>query len=60
MMIEDIRCGRMDHYKAYITEYQTDQFTLKYDPSKFFGTGNIMVDIILDKYITNLRTPGML
>jgi len=60
MMIDDLKCGRMDHYKSYITEYSTDQFTLKYDPSKFFGTGNIMVDIILDKYITNLRTPGML
>jgi hypothetical protein len=60
MMIEDLKCGRMDHYKAYITEYQTDQFSLKYDPSKFFGTGNILVDIILDKYVTNLRTPGLL
>jgi len=60
MMIDDLKCGRMDHYKSYITEYSTDQFTLKYDSSKFFGTGNIMVDIILDKYITNLRTPGML
>ena len=60
MMINDLKCGKMDHYKAYITDYETDQFKLKYDPSKFFGTGNILVDIILDKYITNLRTPGML
>jgi hypothetical protein len=60
MMINDLKCGKMDHYKAYITNYETDQFKLQYDPSKFFGTGNIMVDIILDKYITNLRTPGML
>jgi hypothetical protein len=60
MMIDDLRCGKMDHYKSYITEYQTDQFSLKYDPSKFFGTGNILVDIILDKYVTNLRTPGIL
>jgi len=60
LLINDIKCGKMDHYKAYITEYQTDQFRLKYDPSKFFGTGNILVDIILDKYITNLKTPGFL
>jgi hypothetical protein len=60
MMINDLKCGKMDHYKAYITNYETDQFKLQYDPSKFFGTGNIMVDIILDKYVTNLRTPGML
>jgi hypothetical protein len=60
LLVDDIKCGRMDHYKAYVTEYRTDQFSLKYDPSKFFGTGNILVDIILDKYITNLVTPGML
>lgn len=60
LLVDDIKCGRMDHYKAYVTEYRTDQFSLKYDPSKFFGTGNILVDIILDKYITNLIPPGML
>jgi hypothetical protein len=60
MLIDDLKCGRMDHYKSYVTEYETDQFKIKYDSSKFVGTGNIMVDIILDKYTTNLRTPGML
>jgi hypothetical protein len=60
MLIDDIKCGKIDHYKAYISEYQTDQFRLKYDPSKFFGTGNILVDIILNKYMTDLKTPGIL
>jgi hypothetical protein len=60
MLINDIKCGKMDHYKSYVSEYETDQFKLKYDSSKFFGTGNILVDIILDKYITDLRTPGIL
>lgn len=60
MLIDDIKCGKMDHYKAYVSEYETDQFKLKYDSSKFFGTGNILVDIILDKYVTDLRTPGIL
>ena len=60
MLINDIKCGKIDHYKAYISEYETDQFKLKYDSSKFFGTGNILVDIILDKYVTDLRTPGVL
>jgi hypothetical protein len=60
MMINDIKCGKMDHYKSYVSEYETDQFKLKYDSSKFFGTGNILVDIILDKYVTDLRTPGIL
>lgn len=60
MLINDIKCGKIDHYKSYISEYETDQFKIKYDSSKFFGTGNILVDIILDKYVTDLRTPGIL
>jgi len=60
MIIDDLKCGRMDHYKSYVSEYETDQFKIKYDSSKFAGTGNIMVDIILEKYTTNFRTPGML
>jgi hypothetical protein len=60
MLIDDIACGKMDHYKAYVSDYKTDQFSLKYNSSKFSGTGNILVDTILDKYITDLRTPGIL
>jgi len=60
MLIDDIACGKMDHYKAYVSDYKTDQFSLRYDPLKFLGTGNILVDIILNKYITDLRTPGIL
>jgi hypothetical protein len=60
MVIDDLKCGRMDHYKSYVTEYETDQFKIKYDSSKFVGTGNMLVDTVLNKYITNFRTPGML
>ena len=60
LLIDDIKCGKMEHYKTYISEYQTDQFRLKCDSSKFSGTGNILVDIIIDKYITNVKTPGFL
>jgi hypothetical protein len=59
-LIEDIKCGKMEHYTRYITRYQTDQFTVEYDPTKFFGTGNILVDTVLQKYITTLATPGIL
>ena len=60
MLINDISCGKIDHYKSYVLEYETDQFKLKYNPSKFTGTGNILVDIIIDKYKTNILTPGIL
>lgn len=59
-LIDDIKCGKMDHYTRYITRYQTDQFTVEYDPSKFFGTGNILVDTVLQKYITTMAQPGLL
>lgn len=60
MLIDDIKCGKMDHFKAYVDEYETDQFKIKYDKRKFSKTGNILVDIILDKYLNDLRTPGIL
>jgi len=60
MLIDDISCGKIDHYKSYVLEYETDQFRLKYNPSKFTGTGNILVDIIIDKYKTDILTPGIL
>ena len=60
MIIDDLKCGRMDHYKSYVNEYETDQFKIKYNSSKFSGTGNILVDTVLKKYTTDFRTPGML
>jgi hypothetical protein len=30
------------------------------DPLVLSGTGNILVDKILDKYVTNVKKPGML
>lgn len=59
-LIDDIKCGKLEHYKRYITRYQTDQFTVEYDPTKFFGTGNLLVDTVLQKYITTFATPGIL
>jgi hypothetical protein len=60
MLIEDLKCGRLDYHKRYITSYQTDQFRVQIDKSSLDGTGNILVDKILDKYITNFGTPGVL
>ena len=60
MLIEDIACGKLDYYKRYITSYSTDQFRLQFDKSILSGTGNILVDKILDKYITDYKRPGVL
>jgi hypothetical protein len=60
MLIDDIKCGRMEYHKRYILDYSTDQYKIKIDKSALDGTGNILVDRILEKYITNFGTPGVL
>jgi hypothetical protein len=60
MLIDDIKCGKMEYHKRYILDYSTDQYKIKIDKSALSGTGNILVDRILEKYITNFGTPGVL
>jgi len=60
MLVHDISCGKLEYFKRYVTDYSTDQFKISIDESAFSGTGNILVDKILDKYVTNVKKPGML
>jgi len=60
MLINDIKCGKLDYYKRYITNYATDQFRVQMDKSFLNGTGNLLVDKILSKYITDIGKPGVL
>ena len=60
LLVEDIECGRLDYYKRYISDYNTDQFKIKFDAGVFDGTGNILVDKILSKYRKSIRTLGVL
>lgn len=60
LLIEDISCGKLDYYKRYIADYNTDQFKIKFDSAVFEGTGNILVDKILSKYAKPIRTIGVL
>jgi hypothetical protein len=60
MLINDIKCGKLDYYKRYVKDYSTEQFKISYDKRLFDGTGNILVDKILDKYITNIVKPWVL
>lgn len=60
MLIEDIKCGKLEYHKRYITQYNTDQFKIQIDKSSLNGTGNILVDKILEKYVTDVRRPGVL
>ena len=60
LLIDDIKCGRIDYYQRYITSYNTDQFKLQFDKRMFEGTGNIVVDKILSKYAKSITRLGVL
>jgi hypothetical protein len=60
LVVEDIACGNLEYYKKYITDYNTDQFKIKFSSQVFEGTGNIIVDKILSKYAKSIRSVGVL
>jgi hypothetical protein len=56
LLIEDISCGKLEYYTRYISDYNTDQFKIKFAKQVFEGTGNIIVDKILSKYYKSIRS----
>jgi hypothetical protein len=60
MLIEDLKCGKLEYYKRYMSSYNTDQFRIQFDKSMLSGTGNFLVDKILEKYETTITKPGVL
>lgn len=60
LLAEDIRCGKLDYFKRYVSDYNTDQFRIKFDSKSFEGTGNLIVDKILSRYEKSITTIGVL
>lgn len=60
LLIHDIDCGKLDYYKRYVASYITDQFRIQFDKQVFDGTGNILVDKILSKYLKSIKKIGVL
>lgn len=60
MLIADLECGKLDYYSRYINSYNTDQFKIQFDKSMMSGTGNMLVDKILDKYLKSIKRLGVL
>lgn len=60
LLIEDLKCGRLDYYKRYVTSYSTDQFKIQFDKTILDGTGNMIVDKILIKYQKNITKIGII
>jgi hypothetical protein len=60
LLIDDLKCGKLDYYKRYVTSYDTDQFKIQFDKMSFDGTGNMIVDKILQKYQKNITKIGII
>ena len=60
LLVEDIACGKLEYFKRYTTNYNTDQFRVQFDRAMFEGTGNIIVDKILSKHAKAIQTLGVL
>lgn len=60
MLMDDLKCGKLDYYQRYVTSYNTDQFRLQFDKTMLEGTGNVIVDKILDKYMKSITKVGVL
>lgn len=60
LLIEDLKCGKLDYYKRYVTSYSTDQFKIQFDKTILDGTGNMIVDKILQKYQKNITKIGII
>jgi hypothetical protein len=60
MLIDDLKCGRLDYYKKFVTSYNTDQYRIQFDKKMLEGTGNLVVDKILAKFIKSITRVGVL
>jgi hypothetical protein len=60
ILIEDIKCGKLNYYEKYITSYSTDQFKMQFDSKFLEGTGNAIVDKMLEKYKKSIHKIGVL
>lgn len=60
MLIEDIKCGKLSYVSKYISEYETDQFKVKYNDLSLKGSGNLLVDRILQNYSIPIYRIGVL
>lgn len=60
LLIDDLKCGKLDYYQKYVTSYNTDQYRIQFDKKMLEGTGNLIVDKILDKYMKSITKVGVL
>lgn len=60
LLYNDLICNNLPYANAYMKEFESDQYTVKFDPAVFGGTGNKIVDKILSSYAKTMRGIGVL
>lgn len=60
MLIKDLKENRNPYYSRFVTQYSTDQFDIKFAPAFLEGTGNLIVDKILNNYKGDVFKPGII
>jgi len=62
LLMNDLKCNNLPYANAYISEYKSDQFTVKIDKEAFVKdmTGNRIVDKILASYTRPIYNIGVL
>lgn len=51
LIIEDMACGAPNYWNKYVREYETKDYRVDFHRPSFAGTGNVIVDQILHRYI---------
>lgn len=59
ILIEDMKCNQLPYLNNYITQYESEQYKLKFDPAAFKNTGNTTVDMILSNYAGSFYRLGV-
>ena len=60
LIVNDLKCNNIPYINSYITDYKSDQFTLKFDSGVFKDTGNRIADKILSGYVRPIYRLGVL
>lgn len=51
LIMEDMACGQPNYWSKYVRMYETKDFKVDFQRSMFAGTGNIIVDQTLNRYL---------
>lgn len=60
LIINDLKCNNIPYINSYIKDYESDQFTLKFDDRVFKDTGNRIADKILSAYVRPIYRLGVI